>query len=88
VKTIAIVKAMFNTSFMTGPPLHKKQYSRCAGRSEKSIAMRLAWRSFQTIASIPKSADGSCDADLQSKIQINTNVHSGVKHSFSYKLSH
>jgi hypothetical protein len=26
--------------------------------------------------------------DLQSKIQINTNVHSGVKHSFSKGLSH
>jgi hypothetical protein len=36
----------------------------------------------------PKSAGGSCVADLQSKIKINTNVHSGVKYSFSPRLSH
>jgi hypothetical protein len=33
-------------------------------------------------------AGGPCDTGVQSKIQINANVQSGVKHSFSHGLSH
>jgi hypothetical protein len=38
--------------------------------------------------SVMLHAGSPCDTGVQSKIQINTNVHLGVKHSFSHGLSH